>query len=66
MANSADPEPESFRSSLIWVCTVCLDLLGPLLYLINVGKGSCLEQDYSAISTGLDNAISTGLDNAVL
>ena len=32
MANSVDPDQTaSFRSSLIWVCTVCTDQTAPLL-----------------------------------
>ena len=27
MANSADPDQTAPRSSLIWVCTVCSDIL---------------------------------------
>ena len=37
MANSVDPDQTApFRSSLIWVCTVCLDLSVPIFRILMV------------------------------
>ena len=61
IANSVDPDQTAPRSSLFWVCTVCLDLSVPILRTFTVfvrfsfpfyKKGSCQLLAKSARSTG--------------